>query len=120
MTSITQLSGDELDIAAALAIGASKDSTAHRNMIVSGIALHYRAPLFCVVNAAGIAIRWRPTVDWAQGGLLLAKLIEDGYILMHPPGAPVMLTKAYRTVEGATVLEATCRAIVAAAAEVQA
>jgi hypothetical protein len=117
--SLTQLSGAELDIAVAIALGASKDETAHRNMITCGIPLHYRAPMFCTVNAAGIAIRWRPTVDWSQGGQMLANLIEAGFILMQPPEMPVALIKGAWRIEGENVLEAVCRVVVTMA-EVQA
>lgn len=110
--SLTQLSGAELDVAVAVALGASKDATAHRNMITCGIPLHYRAPLFCTVNGAGVAIRWRPTVDWAQGGPMLANLIEDGFILMQPPEMPVALIKEAWRIEGESVLEAVCRVVV--------
>lgn len=110
--SLTQLSGAELDVAVAIALGASKDATAHRNMIACGIPVHYRAPMFAVVNSAGIAIRWRPTVDWSQGGMMLANLIEDGFMLMQPPEMPVALIKGAWRIEGENVLEAVCRTVV--------
>lgn len=110
--SLTQLSGAELDVAVALALGASKDATAHRNMIACGMPLRYRDPMFAVVNGAGIAIRWRPTVDWSQGGPMLANLIEDGFVLMQPPEMPVALIKGAWRIEAESLLEAVCRVVV--------
>ena len=108
----TTLNGPELDIAVALALGASKEKTAQENVIACGFPLHYRDPMFALVNGASIATRWRPSVDWSQGGPLLATLIENGYVLMQAPGDQVGLLKGGRLAEGATVLEVTCRAVV--------
>lgn len=110
--SLTQLSGDELDIAVAIALGASKEKKAADNAMACGIPLHFRQPMFAVVNAIGIAIRWRPTVDWSQGGPMLANLIEDGFVMMQPPEMPVALIKGAWRIEGDNVLEAVCRTVV--------
>lgn len=107
------LSGDELDIAVALALGASKDKRAFENVMTCGIPLQFRAPMFAVVNKAGLSERWWPTRNFEQGGPLLANLIDNGYILMHAPTEPVGLLKDGELIEGANVLEVTCRAIVA-------
>jgi hypothetical protein len=113
MNQVTQITGAELDIAVAIALGASKEKRANENVIACGMPLQYRAPMFALVNAAGISIRWQPTTDWNQGGPLLANLIDDGYVLLHAPTEPVGLLKGGELIEGANVLEATCRAIVA-------
>jgi len=111
----SELSGAELDIAAALALGASKTKTANENAVSCGVPLRYRDPMFAVVNAAGIAVMWRPTVDWHQGGAILTNLIEAGFILMQPPEMPVALIKEAWRIEGTDVLEAVCRTVVAMA-----
>ncbi|MEX3764486.1 phage protein NinX family protein [Paraburkholderia phenoliruptrix] len=115
MKQFTELTGAELDIAVALALGASKTKTAMDNAIACGVPLRYREPMFAVVNAAGIAVMWRPTVDWYQGGPLLTNLLELGFMIMQPPEMPVAVIKEAWRIEGADVLEAVCRTVVAMA-----
>jgi hypothetical protein len=107
-----ELSGAELDIAVAIALGASKGKTATENVIACGTPLTFRSNMFVLVNAASVSVRWRPTVDWSQGGPLLGLLVENGYVLLKAPTEPVGLLKGGNLIEGADVLEATCRAVV--------
>jgi len=114
---VQDLSGRELDHYVALAIGAELTRDTIANEDKTGFPLSYRAhgnpPGFALLSA-GIVLPWNPSTNWAQGGPLVNRIVNCGYVIMRTDACgPVRIMNAFGAIDGRDLLEAAMRALVA-------